>query len=69
LKAERPIIAERYTMIQYTPGGIFRGSFKFCMEDKLREKMEGGKRDDTFFIVILSTLPTAAPLKSPGISG
>jgi hypothetical protein len=26
------------------PGGIFRASFKFSMGDKLREKMEGGKR-------------------------
>jgi hypothetical protein len=32
-------------MIQYIPGGIFRASFKFCMRDKLREKMEGGKMD------------------------
>jgi hypothetical protein len=23
----------------------FRASFKFCMGDKLREKMEGGKSD------------------------
>jgi len=30
-------------------GGIFRASFKFCMREKLREKMEGGKRDETFF--------------------
>ncbi len=30
-------------------GGIFRSSFKFCMGDKLREKMEGDKRDETFF--------------------
>jgi hypothetical protein len=29
-------------MVQYIPGGIFRASFKFCMGDKLREKMEGG---------------------------
>jgi hypothetical protein len=28
---------------------MFRASFKFFMEDKLREKMEGGKRDETFF--------------------
>jgi hypothetical protein len=36
-------------MIQYIPGGIFRASFKFCMGDKLWEKMEGDKRDETFF--------------------
>jgi hypothetical protein len=48
LKAERHIISERQ-MIQYIPGGIFRASFKFCMGDKLKEKMEGGKRDETFF--------------------
>jgi hypothetical protein len=36
-------------MVEYIPGGIFRASFKFCMGYKLREKMEGGKRDETFF--------------------
>jgi hypothetical protein len=38
-------------MLQYIPypGGIFRASFKFCMGDKLREKKEGGRRDETFF--------------------
>ncbi len=39
-------------MVQYIPGGIFRASFKFCMGEKLREKMGGevgGKRDETFF--------------------
>ncbi len=30
-------------MVQYIPGDIFRASFKFCMGDKLREKMEGVK--------------------------
>ncbi len=30
-------------MLEYIPGGIFRSSFKFCMGDKLREKMEEGK--------------------------
>jgi hypothetical protein len=39
---------EMYSNIQYIPGCIFRASFKFCMGDKLREKMEGGKRDETF---------------------
>jgi hypothetical protein len=34
-------------MVEYIPGGIFRSSF--CMGDKVREKMEGGKRDETFF--------------------
>jgi hypothetical protein len=32
-------------MVEYIPGGIFRISFKFCFGDKLREKMEVGKRD------------------------
>ncbi len=41
LKAERRIISKK-SMVQYFPGGIFRASFKFCMGDKLREKMEGG---------------------------
>jgi hypothetical protein len=36
-------------MLQYIPGDIFRASLKFFMGDKLREKMEGGKRDETFF--------------------
>jgi hypothetical protein len=36
-------------MLLYIPGDIFRVSFKFFMGDKLREKMEGGKRDETFF--------------------
>jgi hypothetical protein len=37
-------------MFQYIPGA-YSGlpSFKFFMGDKLREKMEGGKRDETFF--------------------
>jgi hypothetical protein len=46
--AESRIISKR-CMVEYIPAGIFRSSFKFCMEDKLREKMEGGKRDETFF--------------------
>ncbi len=49
MKAERRIISER-CMIQYIPGDIFRASFKFCMGDKLREKMEGDKRDETFLV-------------------
>ncbi len=48
MKAERRIISKR-CMVEYIPLGIFRSSFKFCMRDKLREKMEGGKRDETFF--------------------
>jgi len=36
-------------MVEYIPGGSFRSSFKFFMGDKLRETMEGGKRDETFF--------------------
>jgi hypothetical protein len=30
-------------MLEFIPLGIFRSSFKFCMGDKLREKMERGK--------------------------
>ncbi len=48
MKAERRIISKR-CMVQYIPVVIFRASFKFCMREKLREKMEGGKRDETFF--------------------
>jgi hypothetical protein len=48
LKAERRIIFER-CIIEYIRHGIGRVSFKFCMGDKLREQMEGGKRDGTFF--------------------
>ncbi len=48
MKAESRIISRR-CMVEYNPGGIFRSSFKFCIGDKLREKMEGGKRDETFF--------------------
>jgi hypothetical protein len=45
LKAERRIISKR-CMIEYIPGDIFsRASFKFCMGEKLKEKMEGGKTD------------------------
>jgi hypothetical protein len=36
-------------MLQYIPGNIFRASLKFLMGDQLREKMEGGERDETFF--------------------
>jgi hypothetical protein len=32
-------------MIKHIPGDIFRAFFKFCMGDKLREKMDGGKMD------------------------
>jgi hypothetical protein len=28
----------------------FRASFKFCMGDELREKMEGGKSDKMFLV-------------------
>jgi hypothetical protein len=48
LKAESHIISKR-CMVENIPGGIFRSSFKFCMGDKVREKLEGGKRDETFF--------------------
>jgi hypothetical protein len=36
-------------MVEYIQGGSFRSSFKFCMGDKLREKMKGAERDETFF--------------------
>ncbi len=48
MKAERRIISKR-CKLQYIPDGSFRASFKFCMGDKLREKMEWDKRDETFF--------------------
>jgi hypothetical protein len=47
MEVHKSIISKR-CMVQYIPGGIFRASFKFCQGDKLREKMEGGKRDETF---------------------
>jgi len=47
LKAEQRIISKR-CMLEYIPDK-FRASFKFCMGAKLRKKMEGGKKDDTFF--------------------
>jgi hypothetical protein len=42
-------------MVEYILLGIFRSSFKFFMgyKYKLREKMEGGKRDETFFSALL----------------
>jgi hypothetical protein len=43
LKAERRIISKR-CMVEYIPLDIFRSSFKFCMGDILREKMEGDKK-------------------------
>ncbi len=48
MKAERRIISKR-CIVQYIPAGTLRASFKFCMGDKLREKMEGGKGDEKFF--------------------
>ncbi len=48
MKAEQRIISKR-CMVEYISLGIFRSSFKFCKGDKLREKMVGGKRDETFF--------------------
>jgi hypothetical protein len=36
-------------VLQYIPVEIFRASFIFFMGDTLRKKMEGGKRDKTFF--------------------
>ena len=46
-EAERHIISKR-CIIEYIWQGIFRASFKFCMGDKLREEMEGYKRDVSF---------------------
>jgi hypothetical protein len=43
LKAERRIISKK-CIVEFIPSGIFRASIKFCMGDKLREKMEGGKK-------------------------
>jgi hypothetical protein len=37
-------------MIQYILGDIFRASFKFCVGDNLRGKMEDGKRDEMFSV-------------------
>ncbi len=37
-------------MVEYITLGIFRSSFKFCMGDKLREKMEGGKGMNRFSV-------------------
>ncbi len=51
LKADSRIISKS-CMVKYIPLGIFRSSFKFCIGDKLREKMEGGKGDETFFSAI-----------------
>jgi hypothetical protein len=51
LKAVRRIISKR-CMVEYIPGGIFKASFKFCMGDKLREKIEEGKRDEMFFSAV-----------------
>jgi hypothetical protein len=48
LKAERRIISKR-CVSQYIPVDMFRASFTFFMGDKLREKMEGGMRDEMFF--------------------
>ncbi len=48
MKAERRIISKR-CMSQYISGDIFRAFFKFFMGDKLRDKREGVKRDETFF--------------------
>jgi hypothetical protein len=58
LKADSRIISKR-CMVEYIPSGIFRSSYKFCMGDKIREKIEGGKRDETFF----SSLKFAQPIQ------
>jgi hypothetical protein len=38
-------------MVQHIQGGLFRASFKLCMGDKLSEKTEGGKRNETFRVL------------------
>jgi hypothetical protein len=48
MKVESRIISKR-CMLQYIPADILRASCKFFMGGKLREKVEGGKRDETFF--------------------
>jgi hypothetical protein len=42
-------------MVEYIPLGIFRSSFKFCMGDKLREKMEGVKGMNVFQCTLICT--------------
>ncbi len=42
MKADSRIISKG-CMVEYILLGIFRSSFKFCLGEKLREKMEGGK--------------------------
>jgi hypothetical protein len=37
-------------MVEYISLGIFRSSFKFCMADKLREKMERGEGMERFSV-------------------
>jgi hypothetical protein len=57
-------------MVEYIPLGIFRSSFKFCMGDKLREKMEGGKGMKRFSVHFIGTnlykLCSLKTLKSVG---
>jgi hypothetical protein len=45
-------------MIEYIPVGIFRASFKFCMRDKLREKIEGVKGMKRFSVHFNVHTPT-----------
>ncbi len=71
MKAERRIISKR-CIVEYIPVDIFRASFKFFMGDKLRKKVEGGKRDERFLvhftvqaplqIVFLNNLKIVGPL-------
>jgi hypothetical protein len=44
-----------HNLIEYIVfgGGIFRASLKFCMGGKLREEMEGDKRDEIMQIKFL----------------
>ncbi len=73
MKAERRIISKRKRcVLQDIPVDIFRVFFKFFMGDKIRKKMEGGKRDETFLvhftvqtplqIVFLNNLKIVGPL-------
>jgi hypothetical protein len=42
-------------MVEYIPLGIFGSFFKFCMGDKLREKMEGVKGGNVFQCTLICT--------------
>jgi hypothetical protein len=52
-------------MLEYIQVGIFRSSFKFCMGDKLREKMEGGKGMKRFSVHFNLHKPIQIPRDEP----